>query len=382
MSTRCLMVVGSLNRAAPYFQGWRGVGLSVFWFDTATGEATPICEDGGVDNPTFLSLDARSNCIYATSEVFGWHEGTVSAYRFDAEQRRLVYLNKQPSLGSIAAYNGFDRDGRHLLVANYAMRPIGEGPDCACAVFPIRTDGSLGAAVGSVRHEGRGPHPERQERPHPHCIVASPDGRFVVVADLGLDALFTYALALDGGLGAAPVAVAALPPGAGPRHLAFHPDGRHALVVCELDSTVRSFSYDAQTGRFAAAATVSAVPEAKRHRNHCSDIQIHPRGRFVYAGNRGHDSVVVLAFDPVTAALEVRAHVPCGGETPRNLAIDPTGRYLLVANQNSDRVSVFAIDLETGALDPTGCDIAVGSPMCVTCAILPDAPDASDRAAG
>ena len=371
MSTRCLMVVGSLNRAAPYFQGARGVGLSAFWFDTATGEAEPICEEGGVDNPTFLSVDARSGCLYANSEIFGWREGTVSAYRFDATSKRLVYINKQPSLGSITAHNGFDRERRHLLVANYAMGPVGEGPDCAAVVYPIRPDGGLGAPASWVKHEGRGQHVERQERPHAHCVVASPDNRFVVVADLGLDALFTYALAPDGVLSATPVAVTSLPPGAGPRHLVFHADGRHALVICELDSTVRSFRYDAASGRFTAVATAAAVPEAERQGNHCSDIQIHPNGRVIYGANRGHDSIVVLGFEPATAALTVRSHVPCGGQTPRHMAIDPSGRFLLVANQNSDRVSVFAIDPDTGALAPTGHDIAVGSPMCVACAALP-----------
>jgi len=187
-----LMVVGSLNREAPYFQGARGVGLSVFAFDPADGTAALLCEDGGVDNPTFLTVNPATLCVYANTEVFGWHEGTVSAYRADPAARRLRYINKQPSLGSITAYSSLDRAGRHLLVANYGMGPHDDGPDRAVVVYPLRADGGLGAPGASVAHRGQGPDAERQERAHPHCVLPSPDGRFVAVVDLGLDAILSY----------------------------------------------------------------------------------------------------------------------------------------------------------------------------------------------
>jgi 6-phosphogluconolactonase len=360
-----LMVVGSLNREAPYFQGARGVGLSVFGFDSANGTAALICEDGGVDNPTFLSVDPTRGCIYANTEVFGWHEGTVSAYRFDPATRRLRYLNKQPSLGSITAYSSLDRSGRHLLVANYGMGPNDEGPDRAVVVYPLREDGGLGGPSDSVAHRGKGPNAERQERAHPHCVLPTPDGRFVVVVDLGLDAILTYRFGPDGQLFGKPVTRSPLPSGAGPRHLAFHPTGRMAVVICELDSTLLSLRYGAETGGFTPVESIAAVPAAARSGNHCSDVQIHPNGRFVYGANRGHDSIVILTINPQTGRLSLVGHHPCGGRTPRSLAIDPTGRFLVVANQNSDTLSIFAIDDRNGALSVTARTIELGTPMCV-----------------
>ncbi len=363
--SKTFMVVGGLNREAPYFQGARGIGLSVFGFDPATGGSEWICEERGIDNPTYLSADSRSGCIYANSEVFGWHEGVVTAYRFDPRARRLVYINKQPSLGSIAAHNSLDRRGRHLLVANYGMSAPGEGPDRAIAVYPISADGGLSAPSASLSHSGSGPDRERQERAHPHCVLESPDGRFVIVSDLGLDALFTYAYGLNGSLSSKPVATALFSPGAGPRHFAFHPNGRLALAICELNSCISSLFYDADSGRFDLIDTVSAVPDATGIESRCSDIQIHPNGRFVYGGNRGHDSIAILSIDPASGRLSHISHQPCGGRTPRNLAIDPSGRFLVVANQNSDLCSVFSIDAEAGSLAPTDCDVQIGSPMCV-----------------
>ncbi len=360
-----LMVVGSLNREAPYFQGARGVGLSVFAFDPADGTAALLCEDGGVDNPTFLTVNPATLCVYANTEVFGWHEGTVSAYRVDPAARRLRYINKQPSLGSITAYSSLDRAGRHLLVANYGMGPHDDGPNRAVVVYPLRADGGLGAPGASVAHRGHGPDAERQERAHPHCVLPSPDGRFVAVVDLGLDAILSYGFGPDGALSEAPVARAALPAGCGPRHLAFHPGGWLAMVICELDSTLLSFRFDAQTGAFTPIDSLPTTPADGRSGNSCSDVQIHPNGRFVYGANRGHDSIVVAAIDPREGMLSLAGYHPCGGRTPRNLAIDPSGRFLVVANQNSDSLSVFTIDDRDGRLSPTHGAIPLGTPMCV-----------------
>jgi 6-phosphogluconolactonase len=234
MSTH-LMAVGSLNREAPYFQGARGKGLSIFKFDSASGHAELLCEEGGVDNPTFLSAHPTNGCLYVNSEVFGWHEGTVSAYRYASAGNRLIYLNKQPTLGSIAAHNSLSHDGRLLFVANYAMFPHGEGPDQGLVVYGLADDGRLMAPTASLAHRGSGPNAERQDRSHPHSVLQTPDGRFVVVADLGLDALLTYEFHSTGVLSAEATAVLALPKGSGARHFAFHPNGRLAFVICELN---------------------------------------------------------------------------------------------------------------------------------------------------
>ena len=363
-----LMIVGSLNRDAPYFRAARGVGLSVFSFDPVSGRAEPICEERSIDNPTFLSVAPGSRCIYANSEVFGWHEGLVSAYRYDPEARRLVYLNKQPSLGSVTAYNSLDAEARHLLVANYGMGLQEEGPDRAIVVYPLGGDGALAPPVASLRHGGRGHRPERQERPHPHCILPSPDGRFVIVADLGLDALFAYRYGQGGTLSLTPVATTTLPPGTGPRHFAFDPSGRFAVVIRELDSSVSSLRFDPGTGGFTLISTVSTLPDGVTAENHCSDVQIHSSGRFVYGANRGHDSIAAFSLNERTGDLAPIGHRACGGQTPRHLALDPAGRHLVVANQDSDALSVFAI--EDGRPAHLLHQIPVGSPMCIKFLVL------------
>jgi 6-phosphogluconolactonase len=362
MNNKSLMVVGSLNRKAPYFKNANGVGLTVYRFDQDTGATEWLCEERGIDNPAYLSVDPRHGTLYANSEVFGWHEGTVTAYRYDAAARRLHYINKQASLGSITAHNSLDPEGRHLLVANYSMTAPGEGPDRALVVYPLREDGGLDAPVASVTHIGQGPNAERQERSHAHCALTSPDGRYAIVADLGLDALLTYAFGPDGQLSGQAVATTSLPPGAGPRHFVFHPNNRLAVVICELDSTLSSMRYD--NGRFEVIETVSAVPAGAETTSRCSDIQIHPNGRFIYGANRGHDSIVIFSLDAENGHLSLIGHHPCGGDMPRHMAIDPSGKFLVVANQNGDNLTLLAIDPDHGTLSDAG-TIEHGTPMCV-----------------
>ena len=363
------MIVGSLNRDTPYFEPARGVGLSVFGFDPTTGRASLLSEDRSVDNPTFLSVAPASRCVYVNSEVFGWHEGLISAYRYDPAAKRLVFLNKQPSLGSITAHNSLDSEARHLLVVNYGMGAEDEGPDHGVVVYPVRPDGGLGPPASSRAHRGRGHHPDRQERAHPHCVLVSPDGRFAMVADLGLDAIFTYGFCHSGLLSPAPRSVLALPPGSGPRQFAFHPGGRWAAVVRELDSTVSSLRVDAESGVLLSVSSAEALPNRATAGNHCSDILFHPNGRFVYAANRGHDSVATFAFEAETGDLRPIGFEACGGRTPRHLAIDPTGKCLLVANQDSSEIAVFTI-AEDGRLGRLLQNLSIGSPMCIRFLVL------------
>ncbi|MBX6320424.1 MAG: lactonase family protein [Rhodospirillaceae bacterium] len=376
-----LAFVGCLNREAPYFQGARGKGIAVFAFDEDSGRLTALAETRGIDNPTYLSIHAGNGCLYANSEVFGWAEGTVSAYRIDPATGRLTYLNKQPTLGSITAHNSIDRSGRHLLVANYAMGR--ELPDQSVVVLPIRSDGSLGAPACSRAHEGTGPVASRQERSHAHCIHASPDNRFVFVADLGIDRLVCYRFdGASGELASAGQPTLALKPGSGPRHFVFHPGGRLAYLINELSSTIAALRYDPQHGAFALIEEVPALPPDHAGESHCADIQITPDGRFLYGSNRGHDSIVIHAVDPDSGRLTLVGHQPTLGRTPRSFAIDPSGRFLLAANQNSDSVVVFRIDPATGALAETGERAEVGTPMCVRLARFQADGDARERPAG
>jgi 6-phosphogluconolactonase len=360
MANDLLVFVGSLNREAPYFQGARGVGLSVHRFNQATLETEKLAETNEVDNPTFLSVTPQGG-IFANSEVFDWREGTVSAYRFDRASNTLTYVNKQPALGSITAHNCVTRDGKKLLVANYGM---GEGgPDQSVVVYGIRPDGGLTAPLASVAHKGTGPNAARQERSHAHSVTETLAGGTALVADLGIDRLVTYRVGDDGTMQR--LAETALAPGAGPRHVALHPNGRFVFVMNELDSTVVALALDNRTGKLTVLDVKPAVPAEARDHNHCADIQISPDGRFLYGSNRGHDSVAIFAIDQETGALALVDFTPCGGATPRNLCLTPSGGHLFSANQNGDRISIFARDVKTGRLTDTGAAIAIGTPMCV-----------------
>ena len=361
MRNACLVFIGSLNREAPYFQGARGVGLSVYRFDEETLETQKLAETNDVDNPTFLSVTPDGSRIYANSEVFTWREGAVSAYSFDRGSSTLTYLNKQPSLGSITAHNTITRDGTKLLVANYGM---GEGgPDRAVAVYGFDKSGALSAPLASVSQTGTGPNAARQERSHAHSVIETIGGGTAIVADLGIDRLVSYRIGQDGKL--SKLAESALPLGAGPRHLALHPNGRFVFVMNELDSTIVSMVLDEATGKLSIIDAKPAVSAEARDSNHCADIQISPDGCFVYGSNRGNDSVVIMAVDQQTGSLSLVGYVPCGGATPRNLALTPSGGHLFSSNQNADRISIFARDADSGMLTDTGRAIEIGTPMCV-----------------
>lgn len=363
MGEKTILFIGSLNREAPYFQGARGKGIAAYVFDLDSGEAELAAETVGIDNPTYLAVHPSNGCLYATSEVFGWNEGTVTAYRFDRAGGRLVYLNKQPTLGSIAAYCSIDRTGRFLLVANYAVGPLEDLPGKGVAVFPIREDGGIDPAVASAAHRGSGPNQARQDRPHAHCILASPDNRHLVVADLGIDKLVSHRF--DESTGAmSPGASTGLAAGAGPRHFVFHPDGRRAYVINELNSTINALAYDAAASSFSVTDTVSALPVSGHGESHCASLQISPDGRFIYGANRGHDSIVIHAVDQASGRLALVGLEPTRGATPRDHVIDPSGRFLVVCNQNADRVVVFRRDAATGRLTDIGRPIEIGTPMC------------------
>jgi 6-phosphogluconolactonase len=361
MADGLLVFVGSLNREVPYFQGARGVGLSVYSLDPVTLEATKITETNEIDNPTFLSVTPDGSRIYANSEVATWREGVVSAYRFDRAAGTLTYVNKQPALGSITAHNSITRDGTKLLVANYSAGS--GGPDQQVVVFGIGEDGSLTAPLDSVMHEGTGPDAERQERSHAHSVTESVSGNIAIVADLGIDCLATYRIGADGMLD--PLAETGLKPGSGPRHVALHPNGRFVFVMNELDSSIVSLALDAGTGALTFVDVMPAVPSEAREKNRSADIQISPDGRFIYGSNRGHDSVSIFGVDAETGKFTPVGYVPCGGATPRNLCLTPSGSHLLVANQNADKISIFQRDPDTGLLADTGKSIAIGTPMCI-----------------
>lgn len=358
VSAKLYLAVGSLNREAPYFQGARGEGVTVFAFDEETLTARRVVGTSTVDNPTFMSVDAVSGVIYANSEVFGWHEGTTSALVFDAGKETLSYINKQPALGSITAYNMVAKDRSFVAVANYAMGS--GGPDRSVAILPIREDGGLAPASASIRLTGTlGPNGERQERPHAHIVTETPEGGTLLVADLGLDSVFTLALDSEGNL--SQTGAVEMPAGAGPRHIAQHGNGKFVYVSNELQSTVSFLRRDGSNMEL--VETLSTIPDGVA--SHAADIHLSEDGRFVYVSNRGDDSIACFAVDQESGRLNRIAVIPCGGDTPRNFALLPGDRYMLVANQNSDAIVIFVRDGETGLLEDTGKRIEIGTPVCV-----------------
>lgn len=363
MSKPVYMAVGSVTRETPYYQNAHGTGIQMLSLNEDTLESTLLASAEGVDNPTFLSVDAATATLYVNSEVFGWVEGTISVYRFNADASSLTYINKQVSQGSITAYNAISANGRFLLAANYAAGR--GGPDQSVVALPIREDGGLGPVSGGAVHPGAALHdPERQERSHAHCIVQTVDRTAWLCADLGLDQILIYTLDETGGL--TRTGAVNLPEGSGPRHIAQHGKGQLVYVSNELTSTVSALSWDGHT--LTLLQTVPSAPPG--FDTHGADIHLSPDGRFLYASNRGHDSLAAFRVDPQTGLLTFVGYTPCGGRTPRNFAITPSGRHVLVANQNSDHIAVFACNSETGALSDTGKRIETGTPVCIRLFVL------------
>lgn len=367
MSQKSRVLVGALNRKTPYFKQAHGEGITVFEFDEDSGTLSHQYCQNGIDNPSFIAFDEENNHVYVTTEVFGWNEGTLSAYTLSSDGR-LRYINKQITGGSITTHTSLDRSGRYAFAVNYSHEAWDgfeeEIPGHAVAVFPLRVDGGLEPAICMVKHQGQGPIPVRQTRPHPHCAVASPDNRFVIITDLGTDRIHSYRFK-EGRLSTdeAPPPLQ-LDAGSGPRHFIFAPSGDRAYAINELGGTVAYLGYDAVTGALELRQMTSTLPGDYSKLNNCSELQLSPDGRFLYAANRGHDTIASFAVDAISGRLASLGQTPTGGEWPRNFTLSPTGRYLLVANQNSDSVTIFRRNEKTGALTQTD-SITTGTPMVI-----------------
>ena len=339
----------------------RSEGIYLFRLNLSSGELRHVGTTKGVVNPSFLTLDGRRRYLYAVNEVeefAGKKSGAVSAFAVDRKTGGLRFLNQQPSLGGAPCYVSLDAAERFLLVANYVGGNV--------TVLPVRVDGSLGEAADVKQFRGSGVNPGRQEGPHAHCILPDRSGRHVYSCDLGTDKVMIYRFDARGGkLVPNEEPWAQVKPGAGPRHLTFHPGGRHAYVINELDSTVTAFAHDPSRGTLRELQTVPALPADFKGANTGADIHVSPDGKFLYCSNRGHDSIAAFRVDARTGRLSSVAHTPTRGKKPRNFAVDPTGAFLLVANQDSDTIVTFRRDPLTGRLDPAGHVAEVPSPVCL-----------------
>jgi 6-phosphogluconolactonase len=335
-------------------------GIYAYRFDSATGESTSLGLAAESTAPSFLAIAPNGQFLYAVNEISqfnGQPTGAVSAFAIQPKTAKLTLLNQVPSRGEGPAHIALDRSGKYALVSNYDRGSI--------AVFPLLQDGRLGEATASVQHKGSSVNKERQEGPHAHAAAFSPDNRFVIVADLGLDQLLVYRFdAARGTLGSDPQIVRAVP-GAGPRHLAFDAAGRHLYVINEMQSIVVAYGYDAANGRPSELQIVSALPKGFPRTSEAAEIEIHSSGKFLFASNRGDDSIAVFAINPKDGTLEPVEIDATGGKTPRNFVLDPTGIWLLAANQDSDNIVVFRVDPSTGHLTQSGPELHVPSPVCV-----------------
>jgi len=291
--------------------------------------------------------------VYAVNE----NEGTVSAFRVDAKNDRLAPLNVVSAHGQGPCHLALDRTARWLAVANYG--------DGSLAILPVGADGRLGEAVATDRHTGSGIHP-RQKGPHAHGVVFSPDNRFLLEADLGLDKIFAYRFdAARGSIAANDPPFVETARGAGPRHVVFHPSGQIVFAINELNSTVTSYHYDAKTGELKLFQTLSTLPPGFLSPNTAAEVAVAPNGLTLYASNRGNDTLALFAIDAERLMLSLIDHTPTLGQTPRHFAIDPTGAFLIVANQDSSSLMVFKMQTSTGQLRPVGRPVTAPPPTAV-----------------
>ena len=366
-SRRILAFVGTYSSPQGPAPG-RGQGIHILELDTANGALAPRDVVRTTSSPSWLALDRTRTHLYAANETdtAGTGSGSVTAYAVDRAGGQLTLLNSVSSEGAGPAHLSIHPAGKHVLVANY-----GGGTS---AVLPIQADGRLAAATDVKRHEGT-PGPARpssappgsfaisgHDRPHAHMIEADAAGKFVFAADLGLDRILVWRFdEARGTLTPNDPPSVPLPAGDGPRHFAFHPNGRWFYSLQEEASTIATFDYDAATGRLREKQTISTLPKGFAGTNFTSEIAIGPGARFVYAANRLHDSIAWFAIG-ADGRLAWDGEEWTRGDYPRSFAIDPTGRHLFSCNQRSDAIAGFRIDPKSGSLTFTGHYAAVGSP--------------------
>ena len=333
-------------------------GIYAHRFQTTTGKLTPLGLAGESPNPSFLIADASNRFLYAVNE--GGRTGSmVSAFSIDRKTGKLTLLNQVSSAGQGPCHLALDKTGKWLAVANYGNGTMG--------IFPIQADGKVGEASTVETHQGTSANPQRQRGPHAHEVVFSPDNRFLLLADLGLDKIFIYRFdAASGKITANEPAFGKVAPGAGVRHFAFHPNGKVLYAIDEINSTITVFHWDGAKGSLLDFQAISTLPEGFKGESSTAEIAVNPKGNVVYGSNRGNDTIAVFNIDPKTFMLTAIDHAPTLGKTPRHFAIDPTGSYLFAANQDSNDISMFRIQARTGQLQPAARVITdVAMPVCL-----------------
>jgi 6-phosphogluconolactonase len=346
--------IGTYTNAGP------SEGIYRLFLNTTTGAMRVDGVAAKSADPSFLALHPNGRVLYAVNELSefgGKPTGAVTAFAVAQDTGALTPLGQLPSHGTAPCYVSVDRTGHTVLVANYGTGSV--------ATFTVRQNGSLDVARTIVQHEGHGPNADRQAGPHAHCIITDPENRFVLAADLGVDGVIVYKFNEKTGSISTVSNGVATNPGAGPRHLAFHPTGRFLYVINELDSTLVVYKYDGEHGSLDQVQITASSPGGTGPTNYPADLHVSSSGRFLYASNRGHDTVAVFQVDASSGQLTAIQQVSTGGSWPRNFALDPTGRFLLAANERSHSILSFRVDTETGRLTPTGEKAEIPSPVCI-----------------
>jgi len=334
-------------------------GIHWLKLEMATGKLTAMGKLAGQKNPSFLAIHPNKKFLYAVNEIGnykGEKAGGVSAYSIDPKTGALTFLNQQSSKGGAPCHLVVDATGRNVLVANYTGGSV--------ASLPISRKGRLRKASSFIQHKGSSVLKPRQAAPHGHSINVSPGNKFAVAADLGLDKVLVYGFNAKGGK-LTPVGFTKVAPGAGPRHFAFHPNGKFAYVVNEITLTVTAFGWDEAKGKLSELQTITTLPVERGKGMSTAEVQVHPSGKFLYGSNRGHNTIAVFSIDGKTGKLKAIQHQSTLGKTPRNFGIDPTGKFLIAANQSSGDVFTFHINQDTGELKPTSHSVKVPMPVCV-----------------
>jgi 6-phosphogluconolactonase len=333
-------------------------GIYSFRFDSESGRISSLGLAAPAADPSWLTISGNGKNLYSVNELStfeGASSGAITSYALDPKTGKLTSLNQVASGGADPCFMSLDKTGKYLLVANYTGGSV--------AAFPIEGGGRLGAPSAKVQHQGSGPKKE-QASAHAHYITTSADNRFAFAADLGMDEVMIYRFdAAHGTLTPNQTPFMKLDAGSGPRHLAFSRSEKFGYVLSELKSTVTVLAYDSKSGAFSTIQTLSTLPKDFAGENSTAEIVVHPSGKFVYASNRGHDSIAVFTIAEAKGTLTPSGIFPTQGKTPRNFALDPSGKFLLAENEESNNIVVFQIDGVSGALKAVGQPVQVPAPV-------------------
>ena len=339
---------------APPLDSTGSKGIYVYRFDAATGKTTLLSHTTGVCNPSFLTIAPDRHHLYAVTDSRMVNAGTVSAFDFDPIRGNLKFINKVWSGGDNPAYVSVDATGRYAAVANYTGGSY--------ALLPIAANGALGKGSVTI-FNGHGVNPDRQDKPHTHSAVFSPDNKYLYIQDLGLDKITIESFPTDAR--ANDQTTLSTVPGSGPRHLTFHPNGKFAYLIEEMGGCVEVYHYDPSTGKLDSLQRIPAHPDTAKGPFRSSDIHVSPDGRFLYASNRAESTIAIFSVDTNSGLLTPVGCQPVLGKEPRNFTLDPTGNWLLAANQESKEIVIFRVDRKTGLLQPLDRHVRIPTPSCL-----------------